>query len=230
MNLFIFTIFLFLQTQTENDLIREKILSVYNGNVEAVLKELPTLEKKYPQNPGLIYLKGILTIDGAVAVKLYEQVAYQSQPSEWGDDALYRIFEYNYAIGLYKKSDEVYSQLKEKFPNSEYLNIPKKQFVPEPQKIIFEKDESQKTEKISEKEIKLSPFAVQVGAFVSEENAKTKANYFKSLGKVTSIQKKQTTTNLFVVLIEDFETELAAREYIQELKSKNKIDAVLIKR
>ncbi|MDA0986126.1 MAG: SPOR domain-containing protein [Bacteroidetes bacterium] len=229
---FIFAVFFLIQSQSPNDIIKEKILSVYNGNAENILKELPTLETKYPNNASVIYLKAILTVDGAKAVKMYEQIVNQFRESEWADDALYRIYEYNYAIGLYKRSDEIFSKLKEQFPNSEYLQIPQKKVGLEKQTLVFEeKEENNLPSEISkETENKISPFAVQVGAFVNEENAKVKANFFKSLGKKTSIQKKETTTILFVVVVEGFETEKSAREFIIELKQKHQIDAFFVKR
>ncbi len=231
-----FTIYMFLfffpQTQSVNEIVRNKIMSVYNGNAEAILKELPELEKKYSDNPGIKYLRGILTVDAVKAVQSYEQVANQFRESEWADDALYRIYEYNYAIGMYKKSDELFETLKKRYPQSEYLNIPKKQIAPEPQKIVLnnEVDNSPKPEKNYTIEKTFSPFAVQVGAFVNEANAKLKADFFQKLGKQTSIQKKETTTILFQVLIEGFETEKSARNYIAELKQKYQITAIFVKR
>ena len=43
---------------------------IEEGKVEGVKENLPELSSKYPNNPGVIYLKAILTQDGNSAIKL----------------------------------------------------------------------------------------------------------------------------------------------------------------
>ena len=47
---------------------------IEEGKVEGVKENLPELISKYPNNPGVIYLKALLTQDGNSAIKLYKDL------------------------------------------------------------------------------------------------------------------------------------------------------------
>ncbi|MBI5472029.1 MAG: SPOR domain-containing protein [Ignavibacteriae bacterium] len=94
---------------------------IESGRGEDVRAELPTLLNQYPNNPGILYVQAVLTTDGAEAVRLYQDIVDKYPTSEWADDALYRVYKFYYAIGLYRTAEIKLNQLRSTYPTSAYL-------------------------------------------------------------------------------------------------------------
>ena len=47
---------------------------IEEGKIEGVKENLPELASKYPNNPGVLYLKALLTQDGNSAIKQYKDL------------------------------------------------------------------------------------------------------------------------------------------------------------
>jgi TolA-binding protein len=111
-----------LRAQTNNNEpdIRRRLEMIEKGQAEAVRAELPSMMTNYQNNPGVMYLQAVLTTDGTEAAKLYQNIVDNFPKSEWGDDALYKLYQYYYSIGLYKTADQKLTQLKEEYPFSAY--------------------------------------------------------------------------------------------------------------
>jgi len=70
---------------------------IMNGKSNDVRKELPDLIKEFPDDPGIMFLNGILMEDATKALSVYEQITREFPQSEWADDAQWRIVQY-YAL------------------------------------------------------------------------------------------------------------------------------------
>ena len=121
----------------------------------------------YQNNPGVMYLQAVLTTDGTEASKLYQNIVDNFPKSEWGDDALYKLYQYYYSIGLYKTAEQKLAQLKEEYPFSAYAAendsvIEEKQAVKEKPAVMKPKGTVPKF---------ATNFTVQVGAFSTLQNA-----------------------------------------------------------
>ena len=101
------------QTNSSEPDIRHRLEMIEKGQAEAVRAELPSLMTNYQNNPGVMYLQAVLTTDGTEAAKLYQNIVDNFPKSEWGDDALYKLYQYYYSIGLYKTATQKLTQLKE---------------------------------------------------------------------------------------------------------------------
>ena len=44
------------------------------GKTEGVLENLPELISKYPNNPGVIYIKALMTEDGQASIDTYSEI------------------------------------------------------------------------------------------------------------------------------------------------------------
>ncbi len=78
----------------QSSVIYNRLRMIVAGKADEVRKELPDLQKENPDDPGVMYLAGVLTDDGAKAVAMYEQVVREHPQSEWADDAQLRIVQY----------------------------------------------------------------------------------------------------------------------------------------
>ena len=136
----LYTPLLYTQMNSSEPDIRRRLEMIEKGQAEAVRAELPSLMTNYQNNPGVIYLQAVLTTDGTEAAKLYQSIVDNFPQSEWADDALYRLYQYYYSIGLYKTSEQKLAQLREEYPFSAYATE-KNQVVEEKQTVKEELDQ-----------------------------------------------------------------------------------------
>jgi len=101
--------------------VRELVAKLDKGDTDAVKAALPDLIARYQNDPGVIYLQARVATDGIEAAKLYQSILDNFPASEWADDALYMLYQYYYAMGLYKTADLKLQQLRKEYPQSEHL-------------------------------------------------------------------------------------------------------------
>jgi cell division septation protein DedD len=94
---------------------------IQRGEAAYVQAELPSLLKQYPNNPGVQYVQGVMTTDGAEAVRIYQTIVDNYPKSEWADDALFKVYKFYHAIGLHRTAEIKLNQLKTAYPESKYL-------------------------------------------------------------------------------------------------------------
>jgi hypothetical protein len=223
---FVFSAMLFAQSSSNPD-IRRRLEMIENGQAEAVRGELPSLMTNYQNNPGVIYLQAVLTADGSEAAILYQNIVDNFPKSEWADDALYKLYEYYYSMGLYKTADQKLQQLKEEYPFSAYAS--EKSPVAEKK---AEKKEKPLTLKPKSTVQKYSAgFTVQVGAFSTLPNAEELKAKFEHEGyssdvfTIVSHGKK-----LHKVWVGEYKTYDEAKKQTAVLKEKFNLSSIVVSR
>jgi cell division septation protein DedD len=217
---------LYAQRNSDPD-IRRRLELIEKGQAEAVRAELPSLMTNYQNNPGVMYLQATLTTDGAEAAKLYQNIIDNFPKSEWGDDALYRLYQYYYSVGLYKTAEQKLVQLKEEYPFSAYATeqnpvIEEKPTVKEKPSVVKPKGTVQKF---------ATNFTVQVGAFSTLQNAgELKAKFEKegfpsNIFTIVSHGKK-----LHKVWVGEFQTYDEAKRFTADIKKKFNLSAMVVSR
>jgi hypothetical protein len=215
------------QTSSNDPDIRHRLEMIEKGQAEAVRTELPSLMTNYQNNPGVIYLQAALTTDGAEAAKLYQNIVDNFPKSEWGDDALYKLYQYFYSIGLYKTADKKLVQLKEEYPFSAYAAeqnpvVEEKAIVKEKPTVVKPKGTVQKF---------ATNFTVQVGTFSILQNAgELKAKFEKeglpsNIFTIVSRGKK-----LHKVWVGEFKTYDEAKRFTAEIKKKFNLTSMVVSR
>jgi hypothetical protein len=227
----------------------EKYLSrVEKGGDEDVRAEFPSLLSRYPNNPGVLYLQAVLTVDGTEAVRVYQSIVDNFPKNEWADDALYKVYQFYYAIGLYRTAEMKLKQLTSDYPQSKYVtgiapantkNLQDEQQTPEPspvEPVTLSPDRSKRLD------VGLPPaqpaentprgqYALQVGAYSQQENAEKQRLFFEDLGySVEVINKVRDARSLFVVLVGNYKTTVEARTDGNEIKSKYNINSMVVTR
>ncbi len=76
-----------------------------------------------PDDPSVMFLDAVLKENGQEAVVIYQDIVDNHPKSKYADAALYRIFSYYYALGLYETAQEKLKQLKESYPTSPYIKV-----------------------------------------------------------------------------------------------------------
>jgi cell division protein FtsN len=239
-----------LQAQESNDPIKPYIDKLNKGQAQEVKQELPQLVAKYQNDPGVLYLQGRLASDGVEAMKSYQSIVDNFPKSEWADDALYRIYQYYYALGLYRTAELKRQQLQQQYPNSPFLaadsksSLPKEDEIavnlhtkepvvssteapptrPETTAVSVESPKAKVTESVE-------PYTLQVGAFSAVANAEKQKNFFEESGFSVEITNKvRNGKSLYLVWVGSFKTADEAKQSARRVKAKYKIDSIVIER
>ena len=112
--------------QNELDVLIEQVL---NGSSDSASIYLPTMEQRYPNNPSLLYLKGLLESNGEEAMKVFVTLYNNHPTSVYGDDAVMKVAEYFYAAGLYVQSTEWLKKMPIYYSRSEHIERAVKLFL-----------------------------------------------------------------------------------------------------
>ena len=97
--------------------------AIENGNIGQAKDALVDLKEKKSDDPSVMFLDAVLKENGQEAVVIYQNIVDNYPKSKYADAALYRIFSYYYALGLYDTAREKLKLLKEAYPESPYINI-----------------------------------------------------------------------------------------------------------
>lgn len=218
------------------------------GEVDEVRKETESLLERYPDDPGVQFLRGRVAADGAEAVRIYQGIGDDFPKSEWADDALHRVYQFYYAIGLYRTAELKLNQLKRDYPKSPYAasgsDVKSEQLAEE----RFEKNQTDTANHtISESStvgsgetgevatgvavLQQGQFALQVGAYASRENAEAQKLFFEDLGyPVEVINRLKDSRSFFLVLIGNYMTYEDAKAKGAEIRRNQSIEAFVVSR
>jgi cell division protein FtsN len=228
---------------------------VERGQAEQVRSELPALLSKYPNNPGVLYLQAMVTTDGAQAVRMYQSIVDNFPRSRWATDALFRVYQYYYALGLYRTAELKMSQLKRDYPESKYVtgrtavetkNLPEEQQQPAlaaPDSVVAVEPPSEEgvgenlpplttqTSGQAQQAETQTQFGLQVGAYGSQENAQKQKLFFENLGyPVGVLTKVKDARSLYTVVVGSYSSYDEAKAKCAEIKKKYNIDSFVVTR
>jgi cell division septation protein DedD len=211
---------------------------VNNGQVEEVRQEIAMLLEKYPNNPGVLYVQGLVAKDGAEAARIYQSIVDNFPKSKYADGALYRVYQFYYALGLYRTAVLKMNQLKRDYPGSRYLKPEAKESVSlpeeaEPPTAVAPMPEHSPVAVNPREQTSVTPtsFSLQVGAYGTQTNAEKQRKFFVALGySVEMVTKVRDTKTLYVVLIGNFGSYEEAKAKGAEIKRKHNIDSMVVPR
>ena len=116
----------FLRSQDHIDAL---ILEVLHGARDSAAKALPTIEQEYPNNPSVMYLKGLLETDGEEAMAFFSNLYNTHPTSDYGDDAVMKVAEYYYVAGLYVQAADWLKKMPIYYSRSEHIERAVKLFL-----------------------------------------------------------------------------------------------------
>jgi len=232
-----FLLFLFLLTASgiysqEAD-ITSMLKAIDSGDIETAQSGLKRLKTSQPGDPSVIYLDALLSSDGKTALLKYQKVAQSFPKSRYADAAVWRIYSYYYASGLYNTAQKYYDELKEKYPSSDYLNNQESTIHVESNQIETDQVKTEVpvisgTKEVSEAD-KVYNYTIQGGAFLLPENARKLKNTFENAGYFSEVKQKKVGGSTFsIVYIGRFETEEDAKTFLTDLNKRQKIEGRIV--
>lgn len=225
----------FLSAQLNEQDVRQRLDLIHSGKIAEVRTEVQSLLKQLPNDPGVRYLDAYVTESGDQAVKKYQTFVDNFPNSEWADDALYKVYQYYYAVGLYKTADAKQNQLNEKYPSSIFAKHEEKP-LPKAEVVPIAKPESAPDVEIksdvSSTPVASGDFVVQVGVYSQEVKAQQQSRELSTVvGRQAIVFTKQSGgKTVYAVGFEGFSDDQSAKAYGAELQSKFKLDWFLVKR
>jgi tetratricopeptide (TPR) repeat protein len=202
---------------------------IENGKADEVRNELVGLKERYSDDPSVMFLEGVLTENGQKAVVIYQKVVVEYPDSKYADAALYRIYSYYYALGLYESATEKLNKLIADYPKSPYIKIAKQNQLPVNPEITQE-DETDITQQKNE-DVKGAnyKFTIQAGAFSNKENAESLQLKFEKSGIFSEIKDKLVAgTTFHVVYVGKFVTENDAESFLKTINAKFELSGRVI--
>jgi len=224
---------------------------IHEGQREGVKENLPELVSKYPNDPGVIYLQALLTVNGMKSLELYSMIIDKFPESKYAGDASVKIGEYFYARGLYSQAGRQLCTIPRKYPRisnmqvvidmmvSSFLAIGENDSVKyytgiyhsmfpylDIDKYGIERPiipSSQISNKTNTKEPK--PYLVQIGAFGSIQNANRLKLQVSQIGYEVEISPIQTNgKGLHAVRVVRYKSKSSAERVGDSIKKKLGID------
>ena len=218
---------------------------IEEGELDGVRENLPELLSKFPNDPGVLFLRAALTEDGESALKQYKYVVKNFPKSIYAPEAAMKIGEYFYARGLYTQCASLLKNIPVQYPrysqmqrltdlminsfnaigeadSAKYYALIIKSMFPS-----IETDIDTKDKKLSQvfsfraKSQNLGPYVVQVGAFSSKENARRLKLQISQLGHDVSINTVDSNGKTFyAVRVNRYKSKRKAEEIGKDIKSK----------
>lgn len=203
---------------------------IESGNIDAAKSSLLDLKEEYPESPSVKFLEGVLTENGQMAVVIYQDIVDNYSTSKYADAALYRIFSYYYALGLYETAQKKLDQLILDYPGSPYIKIAQQNKFPGDGDLTANKEEDStkviEEKTVSEQEFK---FTIQAGAFSNSNNAESLTTEFLNSGIFAETKDKLVGGTVFhVVYVGKFVTENDAEGFLQVINKKYKLSGRII--
>ena len=194
---------------------------IEQGKIEEVKGNLLDLKTDYPKSSNLIFLEGVLTENGQDAVVLYQTLVEKYPKSAYADAAIYRIYSYYFALGLYNTADKNLEKLKKDYPESPYIKMASANVVKNEDEAPQQNGETPVETADAEKQFS---YSVQAGAFTNVDNANSLKKDIENAGMVSFIQDKNVAGTVFkVVYIGKFETRKEADDFLPIANTRFKI-------
>jgi tetratricopeptide (TPR) repeat protein len=215
-----------LQTESlysQDDEVEKSIELILKGKIDDVKKELPLLNKKYPEHPGIILLNAMIIEDGATALPQYKKIITKYKDSPWADRAYNRVVQYYSIIGDTNNAIKYIKEYIENNPDSQFLyqsknalkaalfrlrnNNKLKNYNEIDLTLLFKTKE----EHLNQTDEKTDTYGLQVGIYSTYESAKKELERFKQMRMQAEVrEKKIANETLYAVVIGDYKTKLKA--------------------
>jgi tetratricopeptide (TPR) repeat protein len=208
--------------------IQKRLELIEKGQGDVIKAELPTLMTNFQNHPGVLYLQAVLTTDGTEATKIYQSIVDNFPRSEWADDALFKLYQYYYSIGLYKTADQKLEQLKRDYPSSTYAADQK---VVEEPKVVPPPETPAKVSRPSRGEKSSVVYTVQAGTFSVLQNAEELKSRFEKDGYSSHIFTIVNNGKKFhKVWVGEFSKQEDAKRFSAQVKKKYRLETIVVSR
>ena len=220
------------RTQQRRD-IAVLVSQVQAGAGDEVVKVLPSLKKSHPDKAGVLYLEALMESNAERAVELYQRIADEHGGSEWADDALYRLYQYSFAVGAYRTARSYTERIEKEYPKSPFLAREQRAASGggKPENNTVKAENRNTAQPAAAEKDGEGSFAVQTGAFARKSDAQKLVEELKTKGYTAYVREKTVDKKtVFAVWIGIFQDKAQAQSYARKMKEQQKMDVIVVRR
>ncbi len=201
------------------------LMKIEKGEADSVRIELENLKIKYPDDPNILFLDAVLTIDALSASAKFIKITRDYPNSKYADASVYRLFNYYTVEGDFETANSYFVKLKNDYPESPYLKIAQTQTG-----ALTELNKSEKEiPKTEIRKVSSYSYSIQAGAFTKRENAQSLKSQFEKAGIFSEIKEKNVAGTIFnVVYAGKFENREDAENFLFIINSQFKLQGRVI--
>lgn len=203
-----------------------------NDNVDSLRAVLPSLQKKYSNQPEILFFQSVFEPDGAKANAGYASILNRFPDNVFADECLYRLIQYDYAKGSYRSAQDKADQLKERFSSSRFADKAERMFSG----LNDAAAQTVETTPVSDPNISKNSsgkkFRLQVGAFGQSKNAEDLRDKLKSNGyvPVEFSEKVVNDKKLILVWVGAFDSKDEAAKTGDDLKKNLQLNYTIVEK
>lgn len=220
----------FLQAQKFSDPGLKPYIELWqNDGVDSLRSVLPSILKKYPNKPEALFLHAVFETDVQKANSVYEMILKDHRDNVIADESLFRLIQYDYAVGKYQLAQEMTNRLKSDYPDSRFIKRAEQMFAGLEQAPV---EKAVVTDSDAAVNISGKKFRLQVGAFGQLKNAEDLRDKLQNAG-YTPIEFSEKTVNnkkLILVWVGAFGTKDEAAKTGDVLKSKFQLNYTIVEK
>lgn len=235
-------------------------LLLEQNRLAQIRQRLPDLVRQFPNDPTVLFLQGATETEGARAAPYYKRVAEEFPSSAFADDALFRLAQYDFALGLYHSAAQRCLQLARQHPDSPLCDdahyvralcllargerdsaalvlewflkkYPDSPYAPLMALEVTNKAGNQQSTPAAGGQASPEQYSVQVGAFKEKANAEKLARALGREGYQCEVVPKERGRDLFyLVWVGLFQSKEAARRKGEELQARHGLPFRVVRR
>lgn len=225
--LFLIVFFSNLIIRPQNYDIIPYLIQIEKGNLDSIKSEIDELNKKYPNDPNVLFLDAVATTDAELAIVKFQRIIDSFPKSKYADAAVYRLFNYYLTIEDNDYAEKYFNKLKDEYSDSPYLRLAQSQFSS-----LSKSNDINKEPTISQKERTKNveyKYTIQAGAFSKKENAISLKTHFEKSGIYNETKEKNVAGTIFtVVYAGKFETREDAENFLAIINSQFKLQGRVV--
>jgi hypothetical protein len=226
--IFFFLVFLSLSFGQKEVDISKYLDQISRGEADAVRNILPALKKNNPHSVSLKYLEALLTQDGKNAALLYNEIVHSNLSSEYKDDAIFKLYQFHYALGEFNESDKYARMILDSYPSSPFVSRLKKSDLVGRQATTQQQIGSETPTKEDQTITSSGNFTIQVGAFLDRNNAESLLVQLLKYGE-SWINEREVKGKVFhTVLVGKFPSETEANVVLKRIRSERNLQGIIL--
>lgn len=181
----------------QQDLVVPILKDIEAGKLDEARTRFDEIKFKHKDEPGIIFIEGLLSENADEAVKHYSKVYKNHPKSAYADAAVFRMYSYYFATDNKTNADKYLAILKKEYPKSPYLaGISGNTSTP----LTESKQEATSAQETAKPPVKETFITLQAGAFTVLRNALLLKDKLVQAGWQVEIREKVVGgSNFFIV-------------------------------
>lgn len=210
----------------QQDIVIPILKDIEAGKLEEAQARFDEIRFKHKDEPGVIFVEGLLTENADEAVKYYSKVYKNYPKSSYADASVFRLYTYYTAIENKANADKYLNILKKEYPKSPYLtgitqnsSTPLTQTKPQPSATEIVKPAARD-----------SFTTLQAGAFTVLRNALLLKDKLAQAGWQVEIREKVVGgSNFFIVYAGVYNSEADAKNARDKINKELNLESRIVK-